>query len=107
MSIDLAMTAPQMQTHHEHHHDTDSMDVFGFWLYILSDCILFGSIFAVFIVMNQPNAFGPALKQYIDLPYVLIETACLLASNFTFGLSMLSLYRRNKQYVRVWLSFTL
>jgi cytochrome o ubiquinol oxidase subunit 3 len=93
-------------THEEHHHDTNGTDVFGFWLYILTDCILFGSIFATFVVMNKPDAYGPALKQFIELPYVLKETFFLLASNFTFGLAMLSMYKRKLLGMRFWLFLT-
>lgn len=90
----------------EHHHDSDGTDVFGFWLYILTDCILFGSLFATFIVLHPPGAYGPALKSFIDLPYVLGETFFLLASNFTFGLSMISLYKKKRGLVQFWLGLT-
>lgn len=82
---------------HHHHHEADSTDVFGFWLYILTDCILFACLFATFIVLNHPGAFGPALKNFIELPYVLTETFLLLGSNFTFGLSVLALNKGNKR----------
>lgn len=91
---------------HQHHHDVEGTDFFGFWLYILTDCVLFGSLFATFVVMNQPNAYGPSLKHYIDLPYVLYETFFLLASNFSFGLSMLAMYKKNISSMRIWLFIT-
>lgn len=92
--------------HHEHHHDADSTDVFGFWLYIMTDCILFGCLFATFIVLNYPGAFGPALKNYVNLRDVLIETFLLLASNFTFCLAMLNLYQKKIRKVQWWLMLT-
>ena len=64
--------------HHHHQMQADSTDVFGFWLYIMTDCILFGSLFATFIVLHYPGAYGPSLKPHIELPYVLIETFFLL-----------------------------
>lgn len=91
---------------HEHHHDTDSTDVFGFWLYIMTDCILFGCLFAAFIVLNLPGVHGPSLKTYIDLPNILIETFLLLASNFTFCLSILNLYQNKLFKVQLWLFIT-
>jgi len=90
-------------TEAEHHLDTDSIDVFGFWLYIMSDCILFGSLFAVFLVLNYPGAPGPDIKNYLNLTNVLIETFLLLASNFTFCLAMLGLYAHKLVRVQLWL----
>ena len=76
-----------------HHHDSDSIDVFGFCLYIMTDCVLFGSFFAAFLVLHQPGVYGPALKPLIDLYYVLGETMFLLLSNFAFGLAMMASYK--------------
>lgn len=95
---------------HDHHHDghnQDATDVLGFWLYIMTDCVLFGCLFATFLVLNAP-AMQPAhtLKQYIDLKYVLVETFLLLASNFTYCLAMLDLYQDKMQRVLAWLFIT-
>lgn len=87
----------------EHHPDTDSIDVFGFWLYIMSDCILFACLFATFLVLHAPGMPAPDLKSYIDLSYVLIETFFLLMSNFTFCLAMLNLYQHKMLKVELWL----
>jgi len=92
--------------HDERHHDANSTDVFGFWLYILTDCILFGSLFATFLVLNHPGAYGPALKDFISLPYVLIGTFLLLASNFTFALALMAFYRRQKVLSQCFLLLT-
>lgn len=101
----LTQTNP-IEYHAEQHHETDTTDVFGFWLYIMTDCILFASLFAAYLVLHIPGAYGPALKSFIDLPYVLGETAFLLASNFTFGLSVLSLYKNKLKMLRSWLLVT-
>jgi cytochrome o ubiquinol oxidase subunit III len=90
----------------EHHHDSDSTDVFGFWLYIMTDCILFGCLFATFLVLHNPGAQGPQLKNYVDLHDILIETFLLLASNFTFCLAILSLYKEKLRHVQAWLVIT-
>ena len=89
-----------------HHSETDSTDVFGFWLYILTDCLLFASLFATFLVLHKPGSYGPAFKQFIDLKYVLGETFFLLASNFTFGLAILSVYRDKVKAARMFLILT-
>ena len=90
----------------EHHADNDSTDVFGFWLYIMTDCILFACLFATFLVLNFPGAPGPELKNYINLPDVLTETFLLLASNFTFCLAVLNLYENKLVKVQTWLAIS-
>ena len=89
-----------------HHHDSDATDVFGFWIYILTDCILFGALFATFLVLNNPGYLGPVLKNYVNLKDVLIETALLLVSNFTFCLAILNLYKDKQHKVQIWLGIT-
>ncbi len=99
-------TAIESTAHHEHHLDMDSIDVFGFWLYIMTDCILFAALFAAFIVLHAPGYYGPNLKQFIELPYVLGETFFLLGSNLTFGLCMIAFYRSSMTWTRLWLFLT-
>jgi len=89
-----------------HHHDSDSTDVFGFWMYILTDCILFGCLFATFLVLNNPGYPGPALKDHINLQDVLMETFLLLVSNLTFCLAILNLYQNKLRKVQLWLGMT-
>jgi cytochrome o ubiquinol oxidase subunit 3 len=91
---------------HDHHHESDATDIFGFWLYILTDCILFGTLFATFLVLNYPGSAGPVLKNYANLHDVLVETFLLLASNFTFCLAILSLYKDHLRRVQAWLGLT-
>lgn len=79
-----------------HHHDADATDILGFWLYIMTDCLLFAALFAAFAVLHHPGVFGPAFKPYVDLKYVLGETFFLLGSNLTFGLATIASYK-NKQ----------
>lgn len=87
-------------------HNQDATDVLGFWLYIMTDCVLFGCLFATFLVLNTPNMHTQSLKQFIDLPYVLVETFLLLASNFTFCLATLDMYQNKMQRVLIWLFVT-
>lgn len=88
------------------HHDTDSQDIFGFWIYIMSDCLLFATLFATFAVLHNNTFGGPGIKEMISLPYVLAETLFLLTSNFTFGIAMINLYKNKKPNVLRWLSVT-
>ena len=92
--------------HHEEHHDQSDIDVFGFWIYIMTDCILFATLFAAFAVLHNNTFGGPALKDLFSLPYVFYETMLLLASSFTYGLAMLGLYKDNRNKVITWLIIT-
>ena len=90
----------------EHAHDYAGDTVFGFWVYILSDCILFATLFAVFAVIGE-NYFGtPEARELFELDYVLAETALLLFSSFTFGMAMLAANVDNMRGVLQWLGAT-
>jgi cytochrome o ubiquinol oxidase subunit 3 len=102
--MDSEMAVEHSHSHsHAHYLETDAIDVFGFWLYIMSDVILFSSLFATFLVLNYPRPAGPELKNFLDLDYVLIETFFLLASNFVFCLAILNLYVNKIVRVQSWL----
>ncbi len=92
--------------HDDHHHDSGEMTVFGFWLYLMTDCILFASIFAAYAVLVNNVAGGPSGHDIFELPYVLGETACLLLSSITYGFAMLAMFKGKKGQVLVWLAIT-
>ncbi len=87
-------------------HNTDSTAIFGFWIYILSDCILFSILFAAFAVLRGNVYGGPELKELTHLPLILIETMALLLSSLTYGLSILALYKGRLKQVLSWLAAT-
>jgi cytochrome o ubiquinol oxidase subunit III len=91
------------ELHDEH---APSHSVFGFWLYLMTDCILFASLFAVFAVMSQQFAGGPSGKDLFDIPGVALETSALLLSSITYGFAMLGACRRNVAMVLSWLAVT-
>lgn len=98
----------QVATHdHGHGHNADATDIFGFWTYIMTDCVLFATLFATFIVLHTNNFGGPSLKELVSLPYVLAETMFLLVSNLTFGFGILSLYNNRRNQVVFWLIATI
>ncbi len=73
-------------------HDDGSKTVLGFWIYLMSDCLIFSTLFATFGVLVDNAAGGPTGKELFDLPYVGGETLLLLVSSFTFGLAMLNMH---------------
>ena len=83
-----------------------SHSVFGFWLYLMTDCVLFASLFAVFAVMSHQFAGGPSGKDLFDIPGVALETAVLLLSSITYGFAMLGARQRKSGVVLGWLAVT-
>jgi cytochrome o ubiquinol oxidase subunit III len=88
---------------HEHH---ESHSVFGFWLYLMTDCFLFASLFVTFAVLGHQFAGGPTAKDLFDIPGVAMETALLLLSSITYGFAMISAYQRQNGAVLKWLAVT-
>jgi cytochrome o ubiquinol oxidase subunit 3 len=92
-----------------HHHDADhvpSQSVFGFWVYLMTDCIVFASLFAVFAVMSHQFAGGPTGKDLFEIPGVALETAALLLSSITYGFAMLGAHKGKKGALLGWLLVT-
>ncbi len=76
--------------------------VFGFWTYLMTDCVLFASIFAVYIVLHNNTYGGPNASQLFSLRYALTETLILLTSSFTCGLARLAAFKGAKNQVLAW-----
>lgn len=68
---------------------------YGFWLFLLSDIILFAALFAAYAVLSRHTAGGPSGTHLFNRVPVLIETACLLTSSFTCGVMSLAIERRH------------
>ena len=88
------------------HSDTVAMQTFGFWIYLMSDLILFATLFATFIVLGRNYASGPMGKELFDLPYLLGETLFLLFSSATYGLVMQAVHDGKKKWVLIGLAVT-
>lgn len=84
----------------------DTKTVFGFWVYLMTDCVLFASLFATFVVLRNNTFGGPAGNELFSLSFVLIETLVLLTSSFTCGLAILAARRRDRNQVLLWLGIT-
>ena len=95
--------------HDEHHHDDTDITVFGFWTYLMSDLILFGTLFIAFAVLSSHIPPGtPSAKELFGdtLGFVLTETFALLISSVTFGFAVLASYKKNVNQVLLWLIIT-
>jgi len=93
--------------HDDHeHHDAGGNTVFGFWVYLMSDCLIFAGLFATYAVLAGATVDGPTAKELFDLRFVLVETFLLLFSSLTFGFAMISAGRRNMTGLYTWLAVT-
>jgi cytochrome o ubiquinol oxidase subunit 3 len=79
---------------------------YGFWIFLLSDIVMFSCFFAAFAVQRNLTAGGPTLAQIVDVPRVGWETAALLLSSYTCGLSFAATNARNLLWTQVFLVLT-
>ncbi|RUR39210.1 cytochrome o ubiquinol oxidase subunit III [Vreelandella populi] len=90
---------------HEHH-DAGATKVFGFWVYLMSDLVIFGSLFATYAVLMRGTAGGPTGADIFELPLILGGTFALLISSFTFGMGVLAMNANRVGQVKMWLAIT-
>ena len=79
---------------------------YGFWIFLLSDIVMFSAFFATFAVLRNATAGGPTMQQIAEPGRVIIETTCLLLSSFTCGLSYAATTARNKPWTLIFLVIT-
>ena len=85
---------------------TDVVVAFGFWLFLLSDIVVFSALFAAYAVLANQTAGGPAGPAMFDRSHVALETACLLASSFACGMCVLGSQRRHLPSTYGWAAAT-
>jgi cytochrome o ubiquinol oxidase subunit 3 len=88
------------------HPDTVANQAFGFWIYLMTDLVMFAAIFATFAVLSRNFAGGPTGKELFDLRYLFVETMCLLFSSATYGMAVITLNNDRKNSVLLWLVVT-
>ncbi len=81
--------------------------LFGFWLYLMSDSLIFAVLFAVYAVLGRNYAAGPSGADLFELPLVAVNTGLLLLSSITYGMAMISMQHGRIKGVLGWLSITL
>ena len=95
-------------TGHGADQDAAEVMVFGFWVFMMSDAIIFGLVFASYVTYVGGTAGGPGPRELYDIKSVFIETMLLLSSSFTFGMASLALkYKHNVLRLSGWLALTL
>ncbi|MGG1661954.1 cytochrome o ubiquinol oxidase subunit III [Brevibacillus sp. NRS-1366] len=104
-----------MAKHHDHghghdhdhgHEEHEQLKVLGFWIFVVTDCILFGSLFATYAVLMHSYAGGPTGKEMFELPGIIASTFILLTSSFTSGLAVLAMNKGKVKEMISWLAVT-
>ncbi|MDB5458572.1 MAG: cyoC [Caulobacteraceae bacterium] len=95
---------PTFHLAEEHHPENGTL--LGFWIYLMSDCLIFAALFATYAVLGRRYAGGPTGAELFDLPMVAVNTAMLLFSSITYGMAMLAAYRGRVKPTLGWLAVT-
>jgi cytochrome o ubiquinol oxidase subunit 3 len=80
--------------------------VFGFWIYLMTDLIIFAVLFAAFAVLRTSTFGGPSARELFHMPFALEETLILLTSSFTCSLATYSVFQGKKNQVMIWFAVT-
>ncbi len=93
---------------HEEKHEAEVYDrtMFGFWVYLMTDLLMFAVLFAVYAVLNGKTFGGESGRELFSLPLALTETLILLTSSFTCGIGMIAARRGNKLQTLMWFGIT-
>jgi cytochrome o ubiquinol oxidase subunit 3 len=88
----------------EHHPENGTL--LGFWIYLMSDCLLFACLFSAYAILGRNYAGGPTGAELFDLPLVAVNTAFLLLSSITYGFAMLESQKKKLGLTIFWLVVT-
>lgn len=89
----------------EEHHPKNGT-LLGFWFYLMSDCLIFACLFAMYGVLGRSYAAGPSGADLFDLPLIAMSTSMLLLSSITYGFAMLEMQRKRVNATLLWLGLT-
>jgi cytochrome o ubiquinol oxidase subunit 3 len=100
------LTLPANTRTPDPHQDTFAKNVLGFWLYLMTDCLLFASLFATYAILHRNTFGGPSSKEIFSLTLAFAETMILLFSSVTCGLAILASLKNQKNQVITWLAIS-
>jgi cytochrome o ubiquinol oxidase subunit III len=86
--------------------EEDDVKIFGFWVYLMTDLVIFAVLFATFVVLRNNTFGGPSGRELFSLPSALTETLILLTSSFTCALATLAVHRKQKNWAIFWFAVT-
>ena len=104
----IAMSSPSepLRFHVEGEHHVENGTLLGFWLYLMSDCLVFACLFAAYGVLGRNYAGGPTAAQVLELPVVALNTTLLLFSSITYGFAVLEMQQNRRGPMMAWLTVT-
>ncbi|MBS0521057.1 MAG: cytochrome o ubiquinol oxidase subunit III [Proteobacteria bacterium] len=105
-AAEAVAAAPVFHLEEEHAHAEGGSTMLGFWIYLMSDCLIFAMLFAAYGVLGGNYAAGPAPKDLFELPLVAVNTTMLLLSSITYGFAMLAMQKGRVGQVQFWLAVT-
>lgn len=88
------------------HREDFNKTTFGFWVYLMTDCVLFASLFATYAVLHGATAGGPDSREIFELDFVLVETILLLVSSLTSGLALIAARTGSRKFIASMLGLT-
>ncbi|AQR75226.1 cytochrome o ubiquinol oxidase subunit III [Sphingomonas sp. LM7] len=89
-----------------HHHEAGGSTMLGFWIYLMSDALIFATLFATYGVLSTSYAGGPSPREIFELPLVAVNTGLLLVSSITYGFAMIAMQEGNLRGTQLWLALT-
>jgi len=105
-AINETTATPVFYLAEEHEHAEGGSTMLGFWIYLMSDCLIFAVLFATYGVLGGNYAAGPSPRDLFDLPLVAVNTSMLLLSSITYGFAMLTMERGRIGATQGWLAVT-
>ena len=105
-TADGALGADPSSRYYVREHHPENGTLLGFWLYLMSDCLIFACLFATYAVLGRNYAGGPSGAELFDLPLVAINTSLLLVSSITYGFAMLEMQKKHLRATMIWLVIT-
>jgi len=101
-----AVSADPSARYYVRDHHPENSTLLGFWIYLMSDCLLFAGLFAAYAVLGRNYAGGPSGAEVFELPTVALNTAFLLLSSITYGFAMIAAQRKSLKGSIIWLAIT-
>jgi cytochrome o ubiquinol oxidase subunit 3 len=100
------MVEPTFYVVEEEHHAPGGSTLLGFWIYLMSDALIFATLFATYGVLSTSYAGGPTARDIFELPLVAVNTALLLTSSITYGFAMIAMQEGKLRGTQLWLALT-
>ena len=106
----MAQSPAHGSDHHDHHaaghHDPQDLKLLGFWIFLVTDVIMFATLFATFIVLRGGTDGGPTGAELLEMNGIIISTFLLLTSSFTSGVAVLAMNQNKIKQMIIWLVIT-